>query len=470
MPLDIDELKTGLTGLLRLIQSLDDAPRDVAEHLRFPAWNGTLTGSDLGARLWASSEGQLLLGCLLSDDELRERFSPPPKSRLIEIWARTASFVRAWADSGAEPEVFCAQWAEAFEAALKPESVAVAAVQFFYGAALQESVELVSGQLYLEPSSVEQLCQWLTHTGCREVDKLRIPRQPLVLAVTICHSSTAHLPPAILATTVAGFTRVVLERMRYDLWLVTGVLPRPGDTWVFEQSPFPFQPLEHFAPDMLHAFGGSLQDPASGVVGATPLTGVVRRFGFLFEDDCPEDVAQPLVMAWRYAVPAIDSPDARMTLLLSYAAIDGLLRTRDEDDSVISHRVARLIQGGVEEGRRIRRIMDRWRDLRGRAAHGHPMPENVLLGFVEELALPTDFLSDREFTVRMKGRCLRVLRRVFLAMLHLGVALEGTPSNAQPGLTRSAVLELVDRANQGDQTAASRIQSLTPNWARAIAL
>ena len=468
MPLDIGELQKSLIGLLRLIQSLDGDPRAVAEHLRFPAYDGTLAGSELGARLWTSTEGQDLVACLFSDEELQKWFSPPPDSRLIEIWSRSASFVRAWADSGTEPESFCAQWAAAFLAALRAESVAVAAVQFFHGATLRENVELIGGHLYLEPSSVEQLRQWLGYTGCREVELLRIPREPMAMAVTICQSSTAQLPRPILATTVAGFTRVVLERLRYDLWLVTGALLRPGYTWVVEQSPFPHQPLEHFAPGLLETFGGWFQDPRSAVVDNTALISVVSRFGFLFEDDCPEEVAGPLLLAWRYAVPAIDSPDVRMALLLSYAAIDGLLRARDEDDSRVSSRVARLIQAGAGEGRRIRRLMDRWRELRGLAAHGHPMPEDALLGFLEETALPTDLPSDRQFTIRMKRRCLQFLRRVFLTMLHLGVALEGTPIRPEPGLTRAQILELLDRANQGDASAVSKLESLTPKWANAI--
>lgn len=468
MPLDISELQKSLVGLLRLVQSLDGDPTTVAEHLRFPAYNGTLAGSQLGAGLWASTEGQHLVACLFSDEELEEWFSPPPDSRLVEIWSRSASFVRAWADSGTEPESFCAQWAASFLAALKAESVAVAAVQFFQGATLRESVELIGGHLYLEPSSVEQLRQRLEYTGCREVELLRIPREPMAMAVTICQSSTAHLPPPILAITVAGFTRVVLERLRYDLWLVTGVLPRPGHTWIVEQSPFPHQPLEHFAPGLLETFGGWLQDPRSAVVDNTALISVVSRLRFLDEDDCPEEVAEPLRMVWRYAEPAIDSPDARMTLLLSYAAIDGLLRTRGEDDPLVSSRVARLIQAEADEGRRIRRVMDRWRELRGYAAHGHPMPEDVLMGFLEEAALPTDLLSERQFTIKMRRRCLQLLRRVFVVMLHLGVSLEGTPSHAGPGLARSAILELLDRARRRDTAAVAELESLTPKWANAI--
>jgi len=468
VPLDIGELKKSLIELLRLVQALDEDPRAVAEHLRFPNWNGILAGSELGAGLWASTEGQHLVACLFSDQELKEWFSPPPDSRLIEIWSRAASFVRAWADSGTEPESFCAQWAAAFLAALKPESVAVASVQFFYGATLQDNVELVGGHLYIEPSSVEQLRQWLGYTGCREVELLRIPRQPIAMAVTICQSSTAHFPPPVLATTVAGFTRVVLERLRYDLWLVTGVLPRPGHTWVFEQSPFPHQPLEHFAPGLREDFGNWLQDPPFADVDNIILIGVVSRFGFLDEDDCPEEVAEPLRMAWRYAVPAIESPDTRMALLLSYAAIDGLLRMRGEDDSRVSSRVARLIQAGAGEGRRIRRLMDRWRVLRGYAAHGHPMPEDVLLAFLEETALPTDLLSDRQYRIKMRRRCLQLLRRVFVVMLHLGVVLEGVPTHPEPRLARSQVLELLDRANQGDTSAVAELESLTPDWARAI--
>ena len=144
-------------------------------------------------------------------------------------------------------------------------------------------------------------------------------------------SRTDH-PPSLAAKSALGWAQVMLERLRHILWLTTGVLPAGGDTYVLEQSNFPSAPIECFPASQRETFS-HLMGGDTAVVDGPLLADVLRRFDAVngdAADTFPEDIVEPLGMAWRYAVPALESPDSRMTLLLCHAALDGLLRLLGE--------------------------------------------------------------------------------------------------------------------------------------------
>jgi hypothetical protein len=175
-------------------------------------------------------------------------------------------------------------------------------------------------------------------------------------------------------------------------------------------------------------------------------------------------------MAWRYAEPALESPDSRMTLLLCHAALDGLLRLLGEGGSLLVPRVALLVQGSVAEGRRLRPLLRQWRELRGYTAHGQPMPEQTVLRFVDRYTPPTDPSAFQEYDLEMRQRCLRLLRRVYLSVLCLAVRTSDGSDGPIPGMTRTQILEQLDRASRNEPSTLHQLKIGVPDIVRSIGI
>ncbi|HEX9641556.1 MAG TPA: hypothetical protein VGB13_09605, partial [Candidatus Krumholzibacteria bacterium] len=184
-----------------------------------------------------------------------------------------------------------------------------------------------------------------------------------------------------------------------------------------------------------------------------------------------EEHMMPLWVANTYVHVGVDSADSLMTVLLSYAATEGLLLRKEDQDSRLGPRLSLLIATDGVEQRRLRKLVARWTELRGYAAHGQRPPVGAVAKFLEEdpSALPAGAFFGLD-TVRQAAaiRASNVLRRVFLAFLFSMFSLDeyGRPV---PHLSRNEVLELLEKAAQGDSHAAAHIVAEVPQAVREMA-
>jgi hypothetical protein len=283
----------------------------------------------------------------------------------------------------------------------------------------------------------------------------------------------------LAGATAFAFAAIALERLRTAIWFATGVVPGKGDTFLWHVSPYPTGPFERIParPEERLVRGAGRGEPCT--VDASLLWQVIARLGVIW--DAPEGIIddetmRSLWVANTYLSPSLAWADALMTLLMSYATMDGLLLAKDDDDMRLGPRVAWLLGTNDEDRRTIRRFVSDLRELRGDIAHGR-RPD--LLGVSSALGQPIteDELSARFLLVRdelqslLRQRCLGLLRRVLLAFLWLTVEVRTDPLEPmrpilQAGLTRNEILNLLESAEKNDAAAQALLLSRIPEAAR----
>ncbi len=471
--LDLSKYKSSLLEFLQLVESLNQPKWLVAEHLRIPDFNhSTLVGSTFGRDAWEEPAAKNLIATLLEDEDLGRWFTPPPDSALNELRSQVASLVAAWESRNATPQQIVADFADPFLQAVRNIKPVCSAVRILYGIEVAERVEFASG-LAIEPASPDTLTQVLTRFGASAREALRIPRRPAVLVWTTGQVSREDFA-SFAATTANGWADVLAENARLEIWLTTGQLPTLGDKYTFEQSDFPVTPSERFPASQRETHARPLdRDPGS--LDTSMLYQIHLRMSALQAppENFPEEVILPLWVANTFIHPAVDATDPLMSLLLAYAAAEGLILREKEDKSLFWRRLAPFIEEDIGEIRRLRRITQRWVELRGYAAHGQRPPLKVLAAFLEQQISQDDWASSRAgdpiVWQEVQKRAERLLRRVFLAMLFFCVALDGDDS-PRAQFTRDEVIAILERAASGDQGARREIIETVPQFVRDIGL
>lgn len=474
--LDIQKYKSSLLEFLELVEALDQPKWRIAEHLRFPAsQSSTLSGSDLGRELWDQTAAQQLIDTLLEDENIGTWFGPdnewPPESRLHELRAQLASFVHAWNAHQAPPGEIAAEWGDSLLRALRTRETYCSRARVLYGVQVTKSIEILPG-LTIEPASQDVLIETLAKFGASAREALRIPRRSAVLVRAVVRGSRDDYRWDA-ATWAFAWTVTMVENVRWDIWLATGVLPRLGDEFVTEPSEFPVFPPERYPASYRESHAFAL-DKEDALIDAALLLEIHKRTDVLRgePESFPEEAVAPLWVANTFMNPAIDSADSLMTVLLAYAGCEGLLREKEEDDSRFGPRLALPIGRDTAEQRRLRKVAARWMELRGFAAHGRRPPFEVMASFLEQHLTPEDLSGSLLGVEKIRGharsRASTLFRRVFLAILFSCVTIsDGVP---RPSLTRDDVLEVLERAASGDGVARRQIASAVPQFVRDIGL
>lgn len=470
--LDSEKYKAALLEFLRLIDGLNQPKALIAEYLRYPASEySTLGGSPVGRDIWEKPPAQTLISTLFDDDELRTWFNPPPGSSLTEPRAQIASLVAAWDLRQVPAAKIVEEWSETLLQAIKNPAPACSKIRLMYGVEVSNRIEL-SGGIMIEPVSTERLREFLARSGGFERDVLRVPRRAAVFVSTSSQAERRHFGPFAATTANAG-ADILAEFARWDIWLATGLLPTLGDTYVIEHSQFPVTPDERYpaSPRETHAHA---LDRTPVIVDGNLLQQVHERMDALRgeHEQYPEETMMPLWVANTYIHPAIDADDDLVTILLAYSCVEGLLLRRGESKSRLQPRLALLVQHDTQEGRRLRRTTHLWKELRDCAAHGERPAEDLLAAFcgqeTRQTGLSAFLAGDPRLWHAVRKTAATILRRVFLAMLFCTVTLDdqGLP---QPSLSRNEVLEILERAASGDNTATQEIISNVPQFVRDIA-
>ncbi len=463
-----------LNTVERLIADLNTAPW----HLGFPAGRAAVIGSDLGRQVWESREGSQLLEYLLGDDTLGRWFSPPPDSAPIELQFMLASVVDRWAASGESAEEFVTTYALEILDTLREPNPVCAGLALAHGLVVDGPVEFPYG-LAVAPATPEQLHSLPASVRLSPVDVIRLPRQPAAFLISSTAASRAEFGP-FAATTALASARINVERLRTAIWVATGVLPGRGHTFLWHSSPYPAGPFERIPALPEQRWGRDPRESGAAPVDGSLVWQVVARLGVIWgaaEAIIDDETDRALWIAnGVYLPPVLESADARTTVLLSYAAIDGLLRNEDDDDSRLIPRVAWLIGASVEDRRSMQKLLDRLQKIRGPVAHGRAprlADASAAIGqriSADELSARGLFATD-DLERTLRTRCLDLFRRVFVAYLWLVIDAEVDPTNRsrpvlQAGLPRKEILSLLERAARNDAAAQTLLSHRIPELAR----
>lgn len=464
---DFDRYREALLAFLRMVDNVGQEKKLVAEHLRYPAFEfSTLSGSDFGRSIWESAEARNVVERLLEDNDLHRWFAPDsgpnPQTRLNELRAHIASLVGRWSEVDFTPEKATDSWANSLLDALRNPEPVCSRVRILYGVQVSERIDL-GGGLALETASLDGLRNFLRQTGAIARDEFRIPSQPATVVLATASSKREEFG-AFAATMANGWADVLADNVRRSLWMATGIIPRMGDSYVFDHSEFPVSPSERLPASVRETHPGDSSSLTSAV-NPQVLREIHSRLECLL---LGKDPFLPLGAANTFIDPVLTSTDEVIRLLLAYAGCDGLLLRKEDDDTRLGLRLAFLIGADVEEERRLRRTVNIWRDLRGLAAHGQRPSVEQIAGFLEQTIDPSEWgeslLGSDEIKRAAGKRALALLRRVFLGMLFCMVDL--SQDGVVPALSREAVLKLLEQAAAGDDSSRQAIKVRVPDFVR----
>ncbi len=471
---DPQEFAGRLAEFLAVVQQRIPNVNTAPWHLGFPAGGDSLAGSDVGQEIWATPEGQGLVEYLLTDPALREWFAPPD-SVVVELRFSLASVVEQWANSGTAADEFGATRASEILDAIRAPQVVCRGVSLVYGVALdQGGVELPYG-LGISPGTADTLRGLLPRLGGSFKDLIRAPNRPALLLVSRSAASRSEMR-GFAASWADGSCRISLERLRTAIWLASGALPARGDMYLYHESPYPAIPFERISPTPEQRFPTEFGPSGEAVLDGAFLSDVLVRMGGIWGTTEPHLEGEAIEALWvadgTYLHQALEVADASSTVLMAYAAMDGLLRNEKEHDSVVIRRVGTLIGRSDADRRAVRRLIERLQRIRGAVAHGkRPRLADVAQAIGRQVSraelAERGIVADRELNIRLRARCLDVLRRVLVSFLWLTVEGEPWPGGAHRpraklGLTREQVLKTLDRAHNGDSEALTALEANTP--------
>ena len=464
-----------LAEFLAIVQQRIPDVNTAPWHLGFPAGGAILVGSDVGREIWATPEGQGLVQYLLTDPGLREWFAPPPESRLVELRLFVASVVDKWASSGVPADEFAATRASEIRDAIRAPQVVCTGVGLVYGVILdQDGLPLPYG-LSVSRVTSDTLGSVLAGLGAPFADLIRAPNRPALLLLSRAAANREEMR-GFAASWADGNCRISLERLRRAIWLASGALPARGDTYLFQESPYPAIPFERISPPPEQRFPEDLSAGGDARLDGAFLSDALVRMGAVWGTTEAHVGGEAVEAYWVadgvYVPQALEFPDSSSTVLMAYAAMDGLLRDQEEDDSRLAPRVGWLIGGSNGDRRAVRCFLDRLRSIRGEVAHGkRPHLDDVAGAIGRDVAAAAlaerGIFADRELNRLLRRRCLDVLRRVLVSFLWLTV--EGEPwsggahrPRARPGLSRQQVLGTLDSARKGDSNAVALLEARVP--------
>lgn len=348
-----------------------------------------------------------------------------------ELQARVASLVERWhsvpaADASRTSE----EWAHQLLADMLIDEPSVQRFALLFGVEVHEYVEL-GGGFGLRPSDPDTLRAIILDAGLKEGDWLRLPRSSASIAIHHCATSRSFFP-SFAATSSWGFSVIQVERLRYGLWLATGIFPRLGDQFSYEPCAFPVTPVDHVRGRPQDLFSG---DSEEAVVDIEILRNVFGRVRYLWEDAEGQE-SENLRRLLQHAELIQANPDPVVVSTVAYAAIDGYLRDHGEKDKVTVTRLSSLVASDGSEARLLRRVGQAWYEVRSHLAHGVAAPAKHLALFLGRDVVDA---ADPRLPPLVAKRSRAILRRFILAILW--VTLESQNESTNIRRTRAQVVD-----------------------------
>lgn len=201
------------------------------------------------------------------------------------------------------------------------------------------------------------------------------------------------------------------------------------------------------------------------------LWGIVARVvsaGGATERVGDNETAETLWTVLLYVPFALRSADARMTTLLSYAAMEGLLLRSDDDDSRLGPRISWLLGRTEPERRKVRRLVQNLIPIRGAFAHGDVLDLDAVSTLVgRDLRHADPWRVRKEIQDELRTISLGLLRRTLMAFLWLALETsdpsEGSSAPVlQAVLTRGEIIDTLEGAAGGDVGASALLEERIP--------
>lgn len=460
-----------LSAFLRSVERIVPNAQAAAHHLGYPAGSGTLVGSEIGRGLWLSPEARDLVSYLFKDPTLADWFRPPPDIKFWDLRFFLASVVERSGLSGEAVDEFGAGHAEEILEALFNPAIVGTTILISYGLGVREQIDLPYG-LGVAPAIPEALQRLMRDVPA---DLLRMPREPTSLLMACTSGTRTEMGP--LAGLHAMTSYPMVEQLRHAVWLATGVRLGKGHTLSFQNSRYPFFPLMRTPPRPEEQMVVRCDPAEAQSIDPQVLWGVVARVvsaSGMGERVADDETAESLWTVLLYVHPALNSLDARMTTLLSYAAMEGLVLRSQDDDSRLGPRISWLLGRTDLERRRVRQLVQRLTPIRGAFAHGDVLDlddVSVLVG--RDLRQADPWRVRSEIQEELRTISLGLLRRTLMAFLWLALETNGPVEGSlapvlRLALTRGEIIDALERAACADLNASmlldERISVLARIW------
>lgn len=452
------QLADTLAEFLTTVGSVARERELLPDALRFPR-GGTpvFRGSDMGAELWSTPAGAVLLNLASRDPAILAAFGgnwdPVHEARLI-----LAGVVQRWRASGTDPVEFASSVEGAvWDSLRRSETVAIAV-------AVAEGLIAPPGGLELpysrriDPPNEEFMRA--VFPGAWPEYRIRLPAGPFVLLGARV-SARRDLFSGMVTT---AFARIKTHSIRNAIWLATGVLPRLGDTVIVEEHTFPLSQPHHVDPEPPSLRTGP---PVDLEPFRNELAALAPRLGALDGDNTEPpsldaDTETTLRTVRAQADALIHTSDSVLSLLLAFAAAEGSLTELGESSNAAHGRYGILCGSDSKEQRRLREIFEALDPVRDAAAHGaRPTSDQIgrLTGGSAAAAgrsrsaawFPLPWDSSEEVTREL---ALDIMRRLYRAWLLAAMRIED--GRVVPGLTRDQLIELLRGARSATEVKALR--------------
>lgn len=464
-------VRSAADAFIRLIRSRDLPPPDeLVLHLRFPksSWL-TFRGSQLGAELWESEEGVAIFEALLAYPGMREAYGPPPPSRSSELIQRTATFVIAALRSGQSGATFLDQQLRVLLGELLAENAVWSAAWLVEGLEVSSRLPITAfiDLLPVTESDLEMIARRLPGGA------VTLPRNASAVLYLRCSTSRAT-SGAYTASAGFGWAHVLLLQLSKAVWLATGGYPTPIVRLASEEATFPIgSPTEDLASviERSRHYDSATADQGSEIVIRALMARLHGRPWATDQSEWDAATRVALDAAIELSQTAIESLDALVVNFACYAAIDGLLSAREDDDTATVRRVAQIVGTDDRSRRAVRRRVTRLYHLRSDMAHGR---SPHLADIASALELPTEpsvALEQRYPSLyeELRLSSLRLLRLVLAFCLHATsevqdqMQLGDIPNDVRPRLAIGEFRAVLDRAER-DPDARAQVEALMPSW------
>jgi hypothetical protein len=453
------------TNFLRIASACGQTPWLLVDDLRFPAGDsGTLTGSEIGARLWATPEGIALLNFASEDAEVQASFHGNWFPRRVTRHLLSHAVALA-ITAGRDPVDWTNEAEDALWAALRREDhigKAVAVVEGIVtpdtGLALPSGLAVLPSNDYVIDTFLAR--GWITY-------RTHLPSRPHSLLYAQVSAPRRYFGGS--ATT--AWARIALMRLRDAIWLATSAVRKLGHGVAWEDSPFPVDETTHFEPET----GDEQRQSAIEINGyERQLAAIVRRLEVVSgnaETDPPldDDTSDALRNIRDQADVALRSADARFATFLAFSAANGALRAAEDQEGstgFVSCRFGLLCGRDDEEADDLDQQMRRLVHARRAVAHGLPPSAAILDRFIgipeptpanaDDLPWYTD--EQRQRTADARAKALELLRRLFVS--YLTSTLRLADDKVVPQLTRTELVTLLQEAQRDVGHAREQLRTL----------
>jgi hypothetical protein len=319
----VGELSDALLDFVRLVSINGRALVLLLDDLRYPAGDsGTLRGSQHGAELWSSTQGERLLDLAANDSEVLDTFGGSWFPRWESRQILASAVVMALSGHMTLEQYTTSVERELWRSLRRQTTVATAAIVVEHFVVSAQRIDLGFGRSFSAPD--ENLLQFALSRGWASYSS-HMPAGPFSMWV-----SRVEVPRRLFGGgwIAQGFARTAIWNMRDAVWLATGVIPNLGSGVTWEEGPFTITDPTRVEPEPHHEDPQPLTDLSLHHAQLRSLTLRLEVIGGGVDSPNDFDLAtyKTLVNVRDQAHAAMETARPDLSMLLAYSATNGSLR------------------------------------------------------------------------------------------------------------------------------------------------